>query len=175
MPPTEPSDALLVVRSQLGDQHALEQLVGRWQPRLWRFIVRMVSDQGAAEDVLQSVWLQVVRSLVRLHDAEQFAAWIYRIARGKIADRFRRQYRQPPRDALEDVPTFDEGAERLALTEFVEAGLQQLHPTDREAVVLYYFEELPLAEVAAICGVPAGTVKSRLHRARKVLRHALRD
>ena len=79
MPPTEPSDALLVVRSQLGDQHALEQLVGRWQPRLWRFIVRMVSDQAAAEDVLQSVWLQVVRSLVRLHDAEQFAAWIYRI------------------------------------------------------------------------------------------------
>lgn len=175
MPPSETSDALLVVRCQLGDEQAWEQLVGLWQPRLWRFIMRMVSDELRAEDVLQTVWLRVVRSMVRLKDPHRLAAWLYGIARATIADRFREQYRRPPSEVLTEIPTFDSGADQLVLTEFVDAGLDRLHPTDREAVVLHYLEELPLAEVAEICGVPVGTIKSRLHHARSVLRRTLRD
>jgi RNA polymerase sigma-70 factor (ECF subfamily) len=61
------------------------------------------------------------------------------------------------------------------LAEYLDAGLERLHPADREAVVLHYLEELSVVDVAAICGVPAGTIKSRLHRAREVLRQSLRD
>lgn len=175
MPNHQPTDALLVVRCQLGDQEAWRELVERWQPRLWRFIVRMVSDESRAEDVLQTVWLQVVRSLVRLKDPERLAAWLYGIARATIADRFRQQYRRPPVEMLGEIQTHDSGPGQLALTEHIVLGLERLHPTDREAVVLHYLEELPLAQVAEICGVPAGTIKSRLHHARGVLRRTLQD
>lgn len=175
MPPLESSDALTVVRCQLGDQDAWRQLVSRWHPRLWVFIVRMVPQQAVAEDVLQTVWLRVVRSIVQLRDPQRWSSWVYGITRATIADRFREQYRRPPVDQVDEILIFDSSSDRMDLTEFLDAGLERLHPSDREAVVLHYLEELPLAEVAEICGVPEGTIKSRLHRARVSLRKTLRD
>lgn len=172
---SKPSDALIVVRCQLGNQDAWQQLVARWQPRLWRFIARMVSERAAAEDVLQTVWLRVIRSIVQLRDPEQWSAWVYGVARAAIADRYREQYRRPPTDTVNDIPISDSSSDRFDVTEFLDSGLEKLHPADREAVVLHYLEQLPLIEVAVICGVPAGTIKSRLHRARAALRKSLRD
>jgi RNA polymerase sigma factor (sigma-70 family) len=171
----EPSDALIVVRCQLGDQDAWRQLVERWQPRLWTFIVRMVSQRAVAEDVLQTVWLRVIRSILRLRQPERWSSWVYAVTRATIADRFREQYRRPPADQINETSLVECGSESLDLTDFLDAGLERLHPTDREAVVLHYLGELPLAEVAEICGVPAGTIKSRLHRARVSLRKTLED
>jgi RNA polymerase sigma factor (sigma-70 family) len=173
MPTSEPSDALIVVRCQLGHEDSWRQLVERWQPRLWNFIVRMSPDDTTAEDVLQTVWLRVIRSLVRLREPERWSAWVYGIARATIADRYREQYRRSATEELADVSVIDSRADQIDDTEFLEAGLDRLHPMDREAVVLHYLEELPIAEVAEICGVPAGTIKSRLHRARQVLRQSL--
>ncbi len=172
---SEPSDALIVVRCQLGNQDAWRQLVERWHPRLWTFIVRMVPQQAAAEDVLQTVWLRVVRSIVRLREPERWSSWVYGVTRATIADRFREQYRRPPADQVDEISIIDSGSEKMALAEFLGAGLERLHLTDREAVVLHYLEGLPLADVAEICGVPTGTIKSRLHRARVSLRKTLRD
>jgi RNA polymerase sigma-70 factor (ECF subfamily) len=169
----EPSDALIIVRCQLGHEEAWRQLVERWQPRLWSFIVRMTPDNSAAEDVLQTVWLRVIRSLVRLREPERWSAWVYGIARAAVADRFREQYRRPPTEELASISIVDTRAELVADKEFLAMELDRLHPMDREAVVLHYLQELPIAEVAEICGVPAGTIKSRLHRARHVLRQNL--
>jgi RNA polymerase sigma factor (sigma-70 family) len=173
MPPTDTTDVELVIRCQLGEEAAWRQLVERWQPRLWRFIGRMIGDRTIAEDVLQTVWLRVIRSIMRLRDPETWPAWVFGIARVTIADRFREQYRRPVSDPLNDVATHDTESEQFMLAEYLDSGLERLHPADREAVVLHYLEELSVADVAAICGVPAGTIKSRLHRARQVLRHAL--
>lgn len=172
---TEISDAALVVRCQLGEQQAWEDLVTRWQPRLWSFIVRMISDQTVAEDVLQDVWLSSVRSIIRLRDPQQWTSWIFGIARRRIADRFREQYRRSKTETLDDIATDDDGIENMLRTEVIEAGLTKLHAMDREVVVLYYLEGLSLAEVAAICSVPVGTAKSRLHRARQILKHEMKD
>ncbi len=166
-------DAVLAVRCQLGEKDAWEALVDRWHPRLWRFISRMLSDQTAAEDVLQIVWLRVVRSLLRLRDPERLAAWLYGIARFAVADQLREQYRRPPAGQLVEVSESDDAIELLDIAGAIETGLSRLHPSDREAVVLYYLEQRPVGEVAEICGVPSGTVKSRLHRARCVLRETL--
>ena len=169
-------DTLLAVRCQLGEIDAWEKLVERWNPRLWRFTSRMLTDQATAEDVLQTVWMRVVRSMVRLQDPERLAAWLYRIARLAIADQLRGQYRRPVAYTVEDVENVaesDEGIELVDVTDAIETGLTHLHPTDREAVVLHYLEQRPIGEVAEICGVPVGTVKSRLHRARRVLRETL--
>jgi RNA polymerase sigma-70 factor (ECF subfamily) len=175
MPSAEFTDIDLVIRCQLGDEAAWRQLVERWQPRLWRFIGRMIGDRTVAEDVLQTVWLRVIRSLMRLREPERWPAWVFGIARTTIADRFRQQYREPANDFLDDVAASDVGSEQFMLAEYLDTGLERLHPTDREAVVLHYLEELPVSDVAAICGVPTGTIKSRLHRARQVLRRALQN
>jgi len=77
--------------------------------------------------------------------------------------------RRPPSEELDEIEDFDHGMEMIAVADAVEAGLEQLHAADREAVALYYLEELSVAEVAEICGVPPGTIKSRLHRARQII------
>lgn len=133
----------------------------------------MLPDEAIAEDVLQIVWLKVVRSLARLREPERLSAWLYRIARLAVADQLREQYRRPLPDKLGEVPELDDGIELLDIADAIETGLSQLHPTDREVVVLYYLEQRPVCEVAEICGVPSGTVKSRLHRARCKIRETL--
>lgn len=166
-------NAALVVRCQLGERAAWEELVERWHQPMWRFIVGMLGNREAAEDMLQVVWLGVVQSLVRLREPTRFEAWMYRIARNAIADRMRSQYRRP----LEE--TFEEGVSSVGplgsidLTDSLHNALSKLHPTDRETTVLYYLQEKTLDEVAEICEVPLGTVKSRLHRARRQLRETL--
>ncbi len=169
------ADALLALRCQLGEPDAWEQLVRQWHPRLWRFTSGMLSDQQVAEDVLQTIWLRVVRSLIRLKEPEKLAAWMYRVARFAIADQLRLQYRQPPQEVLPDIEQIDDSSEMFDMQDFLQTGLSQLHPNEREAVVLHYLELRPIQEVAEICDVRPGTIKSRLHRARKQIRNTLNE
>lgn len=168
-------DALLVVRCQLGERDAWRQLVERWHPRLWRFTAKMLSDKGVAEDVSQRIWLRIVRSLIQLKEPEKLAAWIYRIARFTIADQLRDQYRKPPEEELPDVDLVDHNVELVDTRDSIENWLTKLHPNDREAVVLHYLEQRPINEVAEICDVQPGTIKSRLHRARRAIRKTLSE
>lgn len=124
------TDAILVVRCQLGHESAWRELVERWHPRLWRFVSRMIGDQMIAEDVLQTVWLRVVRSLIRLRDPDRLAAWIYRIARLAVTDQLRHQYRQPQIEAIEEVTQVDYGIAKFEVGEAIEHGLRELHVAD---------------------------------------------
>ena len=175
MDETGKQNAMLAVQCQLGDRPAWEELVRRWHPRLWRFVAGMLTDRASAEDVLQNVWLRVVRSLVRLREPEKLSAWLYGIARAAVADRLRDQYRRPPADAVGEIPDSDDGLDAVDVADSLRAGLARLHPADREVVVLYYLEERSLDEVAEISNIPSGTVKSRLHRARRVIRETLQN
>jgi RNA polymerase sigma-70 factor (ECF subfamily) len=171
----DPSDAVLALRCQLGDQHAWELLVCRWHPRLASFVNRMLPDRSATDDVLQTVWLRVVRSMAGLREPERLAAWLFGIARRTVADRYRTAYRRPPAELIGEVTDIDDGIAQFETIDLIEQSLHQLHAIDREAVVLHYLEELPIGEVAEICSVPPGTIKSRLHRARRLLRKTLTD
>ena len=175
MDESDEQNAMLALRCQLGDRAAWEELVRLWHPRLWRFVAGMLTDRASAEDVLQDVWLRVVRSLVRLRDPGKLSAWLYGIARAAIADRLRGQYRRPPADEVGEIPDSDGGLHDVDVADSLRAGLARLHPADREVVVLYYLEERALDEVAEISNIPPGTVKSRLHRARRVIRETLEN
>jgi len=169
----ECTDEVIVTRCQLGDPDAWQSLVESWHPKLWRFVARMLADDSRVDDVLQDTWMRVIRSLVRLREPTRLAPWMYRIARLAVMDHLRIRYRCPPDTELNDVSTDDDGIENLDNLDEVEVALAELHPIDREAVILFYFEQKSVAEIANICSVPAGTIKSRLHRARREIRDIL--
>lgn len=169
------TDELLVVRCQLGERDAFEALVGRWHEPLWRYARRLTGQDVAADDAVQDVWLRVVRGIARLRDRSRFRAWLFGIARRALMDRLRARYAAPDHVALDDREPAD-AAEPDGLDQALDAmheELARLPLLEREVLVLFYLRELTLTELADVLAVPPGTVKSRLFRARKLLRQQL--
>ncbi|MES5820790.1 sigma-70 family RNA polymerase sigma factor [Streptomyces sp. RG80] len=168
-------DRLLVVRCQLGEREAFHELVRLWYDPLWRYVRGMVGSPHVADDLAQEAWLAVVRGLPRLRQPERFAPWLFTIARRTVTDHLRQEYRLPQSIEPESgvaVADDDGFADVLTVLE-IEAGLGGVPPLEREVLVLFHLEDLPLAACAEVLGVPPGTVKSRLHRAHRMLREAL--
>jgi len=168
-------ERLLVLRCQGGDGAAFEELVGRYSGRL-RFYLARVTSVDRADDLLQEVWCDVFRSLGRLLDPSAFAAWIYRIARDR-AWRCLRQ-RSLPTATLEgvEIAAADDVPDEAFVMEdarAVRAALDRLAPEHREVLVLRFVEQMKYDQIAAVVGRPAGTVRSRLHYAKRALREAL--
>lgn len=165
-------DEWVVLRCQIGEREAFDLLIARWHPVVWRYAVRLTNDPDAAADVVQEVWLRVLRGLGRLRDAARFRAWLFGIARRVLMDRLRVRYAEPQFEGVDladipDVAVADDGADDLAL---LDAGLARLPVLEREVLVLFYLQELSLNEIAELAAIPVGTVKSRLFRARRMLR-----
>lgn len=160
-------DQLLVMDAQDGRADAMDQLVARWQKRLWRHARRLTGDEQAAWDVTQSAWYDIIRRLKKLHDPASFPAWAYTITSRRAADWIKRKRKTQtlPLENVETVAAKEKGGESD-----IEELLGQLDIDKRSILSLYYFEELSIPEIAAAMKVPAGTVKSRLHAARNALK-----
>jgi RNA polymerase sigma-70 factor, ECF subfamily len=172
---TEDHVEALVSRCQRGDRGAFEALFRQFQPRL-RYYVRNLNGTGNhADDLLQNVWLKVVRKIDSLNDPQAFVAWLYTIARREVYSqgRTRDPFVELTDEHLELVaeneePTFDEeDAARIHRT------LANLKDSHREILTLSFLEELSHHEIAQVLGVNAGTVKSRVNYAKQALRQAL--
>jgi RNA polymerase sigma factor (sigma-70 family) len=165
-------DEWVVLRCQIGEREAFDLLIARWHPRLWRYAVSVTGDPDAAADAVQEVWLRVLRGLARLRDAARFRAWLFGIARRVLMDRLRVRYAEPHFEAVDlaslpEAVAGDDRAEDLAL---LERGLARLPVLERDVLVLFYLQDMTLSDIADIAGIPVGTVKSRLFRARRLLR-----
>lgn len=167
-------ERLLVLRWQTGDGAAFTELVARYQPRLRYYLRRMLPDPGAADDALQEVWLAAARAVSRLADPGAFRGWVYRIARDRAAREFRRR---PPPTPLGDFDPADDRDEEPAFTAEdaarVHAALGELAPEHREVLVFRYVESMAYDEIARVAGCQVGTVRSRLHYAKRALRGVL--
>jgi RNA polymerase sigma-70 factor (ECF subfamily) len=168
-------DSLLVVRAQAGDETAFGELVERYSPRLRYFLRKLLASADGAEDALQDVWLDVFRHLPRLADPQALAAWLYRIARDRAFGRLRKSGRFEQLiddgavvDAADDGEFSPEDASRI------HAALDELPPEHREVLVLRFLEEMSYEEIARVAGCQLGTVRSRIHYAKRALRKALR-
>jgi RNA polymerase sigma factor (sigma-70 family) len=176
-------DAWLAVRCQLGEREAFDALIDRWHGPLWTYARRLTGSDDAAHEVAQEAWLRILRALPGLRDATRLRPWLFGITRRTLMDRLRGQYAAPrPSDVDPDTLANDDsgsgddsgvvsgsGVDETGLL----AGLAGLPMVEREVLTLFYLEELSLAEVAELVQVPVGTVKSRLHRARRMLRQAI--
>jgi RNA polymerase sigma-70 factor (ECF subfamily) len=171
------ADELLVLRCQEGDADGFEELLGRWQERLWRHAWRLTGDEAAAWDVLQETWIAVARDVARLEDAAMFPGWAYRITSNKCRDWIRREVRRRRADEVypqQVVEAQGETGDSPQVASLKEA-LARLSGEDRAILALRYEEAFDTAEIAEIIGVPPGTVKSRLYYARQRLRQFLEE
>jgi RNA polymerase sigma factor (sigma-70 family) len=168
-------DALLAVRCQLGERVAFDELISRWHEPLWRYLRHLSSSDDVARDLAQDVWIRVFRGIARLRDPAKLRSWLFGVARNVAMDQLRSQYSQMPRAEVDldsiaaDVPDVNLEEEFTTL----EQGLESLPIVEREALTLFYLRELSLEEIANLIELPVGTVKSRLFRARQMLRRAL--
>ncbi|MBX3431600.1 MAG: sigma-70 family RNA polymerase sigma factor [Hyphomonadaceae bacterium] len=165
-------DEYLVLLAQAGNRDAFARLVARWSPRLLAFAARSTGNAEAARDAVQDAWESALRGLGRLEDPARFPAWIFAIAARKCTDTLRAKYRGQRLSAAAE----DGAALETRATPDVDAqldlatALKRLPAEQRVAVALLYGEDMSVAEIAAITGVPPGTVKSRLSAARHALR-----
>lgn len=172
---------LLVLRAQLGHHDAMRALFERYNSRLLYYLRRMVDDE--AEDVLQEVWMKVVRNVGGLERPAAFKAWVYRTAHNQAISRIRSQ---PDDMALEElseepaVPSPGDETDDTALFgtyggASLHLGLSRLTAHHREVLTLRFLEELSYEEVAGVVGCSIGTVRSRIHYAKKSLLHSLEN
>ncbi len=160
------------MRCQLGEREALTELVRAWHQPIWSYARRMLGP-ARADDVTQEIWLAVLRGLPRLRDTERFRPWLFTIARRSVVNALRSSYGEPGQEPVE--PVMDDPADTLLdRVELVE-GLAKVPAREREVLILFYLEDLSLEDCAEICAVPVGTVKSRLNRARRLLRTHLTE
>ncbi|MHC4080217.1 MAG: RNA polymerase sigma factor [Planctomycetota bacterium] len=167
-------DELLVMRCQQGSRESFDFLMRRWQRPLWRYARRLTGSSDAAWDIMQETWVAILTQIRRLSDPAWFAAWAHRIVRNKCADHFRRAGRQRHlADALAERQGADDDPTRQGPGSAVAEAVGRLPPDRRELLTLRYGGDLNIIEIAVVLGIPAGTVKSRLHQAREQLRQIL--
>jgi RNA polymerase sigma-70 factor (ECF subfamily) len=166
---------LLAVRWQRGDQSAFAEIVRLWERSLFYYLRRLTSSEADAWELLQETWLKAFKSLRSLRDPHALPAFLYRTARNAAISRLRRpEFFQldSETDRIRDDKQSDFQLD-LENAEQVHHALEQLPLLQREALTLYFLQELSLEELSVLLGVPIGTVKSRLHYAKHAIREVL--
>jgi RNA polymerase sigma-70 factor (ECF subfamily) len=176
---TADADARDVDRVLAGDLTAFERLVRRWQGPLVNLAYRFCRDRGRAEDLAQEAFLRAYRGLGRWRREAAFSTWLFALATNVYRSEVRRL--PPPSvpfDLIAEPSSGNDEAARVRLEvadrdRAVRRAVDTLPAKYREALVLFYFRDMDVAAAAESLGVPTGTVKARLSRARDLLRRKL--
>jgi RNA polymerase sigma factor (sigma-70 family) len=186
-------DALSAERIIAGQNERLTEDIGRERGRLRNFIRRRVDDESEAEDILQDVFYELIEAYRLMKPIEQVGAWLFRVARNRIIDRFRKKKPDPfaaardPETGVEDsslsleefLPSPDAGPEaeyaRSILLEELDAALEELPEEQREIFVAHEIEGRSFKEISAETGVGVNTLLSRKHHAVLHLRRRLKS
>ncbi len=181
----EIEDATLVERSRDGDLEAFNQIVRRYQLRVYNLAARILGDRTAAEDVAQDTFVSAYKALARFRGGG-LRAWLLRIASNQCYDRLRSAKRRPEQsldEAMESpgfhVPSQDPSPEQQAISrelhDHVQRAILGLPFDQRNTIMLVDVQGLSYEEAAEAMDVSMGTVKSRLSRARAAVRDALME
>ena len=177
----EASDFELVRKIKAGDQIAFDIFIRRWYPRIFRYVLKMIAHEQDAYDVTQEVFLAVLRSIASYRPWKKIDSWLFTIAHHKCIDYFRIRADSVSLDALDlDLPSLSAPLDEIAATTgrpkgSIKAALLKRPLAQREAVVLHYYHQFSVREIARMTKAPIPTVKSRLSAARKTLSLQLRE
>jgi RNA polymerase sigma factor (sigma-70 family) len=179
----EQSELELVKRAKAGDKEAFGALVERYEPSVKRLALNMTGNREIAGELVQEAMLQAYLSLVYLRNEASFKSWFYGITLNltrtyrreakltytslDIIDNVKGDNFSPAEGFANDPPSL---AEKRELYRRLLIAISQLSPRNRDAIRLYYFEELSLSQIGLVLGISAGAVKGRLHKARQALK-----
>lgn len=167
-------DQELVTRAQQGDESAFADIAYAIGDRLFAVAHRILRDVDLAEDATQQAVVAIWRQLPGLRDPARFEAWSYRVLVNACYAQARAERRWSP--SLRVLETDDAGGDpqlSVADRDQLERGFRRLPPEQRAVLVLQHYLDLTLPQIADALGVPIGTVRSRLHYARRSMRAAL--
>ncbi len=181
-------EAAIVAEAIAGSEIAFQKIVERYQRPIFSLILRMVRDRGIAEDVTQTVFVKAWMALDRYDPRRRFASWLFKIASNAAIDQLRRRtLPTTPLETFEPEETSllarieDQRAEspdtlvkRKELAAALEAAVAALRPEYRIVILLRFREDLPYRDIAEATGMPLGTVKTNLRRARREIEDRLR-
>jgi RNA polymerase sigma-70 factor (ECF subfamily) len=177
----------LVSRCLDGDEAAWEDLVRQHTRQVYGLCFRFTNSTQEAQDLTQDVFLRVFKTIKTFRSTEgSFHTWLARVTRNLLIDHYRRTRQERVTDSIEEqLPMLEEAGGAAAArpdqalagreaSEILQATLQRLSPDLREAVILRDLQEMEYREIAAVLGIPEGTVKSRINRGRAELARLLR-
>ena len=187
--PAAEDEPRFVKRLIARDEQAFSELVRAYERRVFALVVRMIGNSAEAEELAQDVFVQVFKAIGTFRGESKLSTWIYRIAINICKNRSKYlkvrhaneqeelaaiEERLPPPDArrsnVAQVERPDEMMAGKQVERIVQQAILQLEPSFRECLVLRDVEDLSYEEIESITGLPAGTVKSRIHRARSQLK-----
>jgi RNA polymerase sigma-70 factor (ECF subfamily) len=185
--PSEDTDEHLIAAYRAGDASAFDRVYLRHRGGVYRYVLRHVRNRAEADELHQDVWLRVVQARDTFDLGSSFGSWLYRIARNRVIDHWRRRRPQvsldddgadggaPLLDALAAASTSEPLHANLAIEDKqrLERALGGLPPAQRDAFLLHVEGGLAIAEIATITSMPAEAIKSRLRYAYAKLRDAM--
>ena len=173
----EISEHLVVLRCQVGEETAFEMLFDRYNGRLLYYLRRMLGASGMAEDVLQTVWLKVLRKIGTLEEPRALRTWLYRIAHNEAVQQLRKAGREIALEETEETleAATEEEDSRPLDTAQVHLALDQISPAHRAVLTLRFMNDLSYADIAEVVGCSVGTIRSRIHYAKQALRKQMEE
>lgn len=163
-------------RCRSGDDEALEELVRRWERKLFYYVRRLVANEADAWDILQQTWIRVLKGIGGVRDSDKLVPWLYRVARNAALTHRRSLLAQQPwvdREIKVETLATAEPPEANWTPQQVHQGMERLSVVHRDVLTLFFLEDLTIEQLALVLDVPQGTVKSRLFYAKQELAAAL--
>jgi RNA polymerase sigma-70 factor (ECF subfamily) len=161
----------LVILAQSGNEKALAMLCEALQPSLVRFAYKLCNNQQWALDASQEAWIKSIKSLVRMDDPRVFKSWLFRAVRWTVLDCVRKHRSEEEKQlslarATDIEEPLQNETNELSLREMI----SDLPEDERQAIYLFYHEDMRLSEIAIVQDVPLNTVKTRLYRGKAKLK-----
>jgi RNA polymerase sigma-70 factor, ECF subfamily len=180
LPMHTPSDEVLIGRIAGGDRLALQVLFARHHVRVYRFVLRLVREESAAQDLISDVFFEVWRQAGKFEGRSAVSTWMLSIARFKALSALRRRTEEPLDQEAADAIVDDADDPETVLAKKDEGAVlrecfDKLSAEQREIIDLVYYHEKSVAEVATIVGIPEATVKTRMFYARRKLSELLQE
>ncbi len=176
-------DIEYIQRVQNGDTVAFRYLVAQYQDMVFTIALKIVGSKEEAEDVAQEVFVKCFKSLNRFNQKSQFSTWLYRITYNHSIDTLKKNKNNYATLELKDhvhnkVPINDAaevGIDNKMLQAILKDAIDQLPAEDRVIIILYYYDDQPLKEIASIIGIKENHAKIKLHRIRAKLQEQLQS